>query len=292
MIGKKLNYIEVKQYIESFDYKLLSTNYINALTKLELQCPKDHIYFGVYGNFQQGIRCPECSGLKRKTLRGVKEYIESFGYELLSTEYKNSKEKLELQCPKKHIFKMSYVCFQRGQRCPECDKSKKLTLNKVKQYIENFEYKLLSTEYVNSKTKLELQCPEGHIYNVIYNSFQQGQRCPSCASVKGWSKPEKEIAEYIKQNYIGEVMENDRTQVKNYWSGKNLELDIFLPELNKAVEYNGEYWHNNDKSRWYDEMKKKQCKQKNINLLVIQEQDWYDNKPYCLNKINNFIVNL
>ena len=294
MIGKKLNYIEVKQYIESFDYKLLSTNYINALTKLELQCPKDHIYFGVYGNFQQGIRCPECSGLKRKTLRGVKEYIESFGYELLSTEYKNSKEKLELQCPKKHIFKMSYDCFQRGQRCPECANkmkgdSQRLEINNVKEYIEGFGYKLLSTEYKNVLSNLRLECLNGHKFLMRYNSFQQGQRCPKCSYINKSSKPEKEIAKYVKTIYSGKMIENDRTQVKNYWSSRNLELDIFLPELSKAIEFNGIYWHSNDKTMWCDEMKKKQCIQKGINLLVIEDKDWYNDKLCCLNKINELI---
>jgi len=71
---------------------------------------------------------------------------------------------------------------------------------------------------------------------------------------------------------------------------KKLECnDVWLPELNKAIEFNGRYWHNNDISRWYDEMKGRQCIKKGIDLLVIQEQDWYNDKPHCLNKINKLI---
>ena len=215
----------------------------------------------------------------------VKKYIESFGYILLSTEYMNNKTKLELKCPEGHIYNARYDNFQHGDRCKECAGLKKHDIDYVKKYIESFNYILLSTEYKNNKSYLKLQCPEGHIYNVIYNSFQKGRRCPKCSNSKMFSKPEKEIVEYIKTFYINKVIENDRTQILNYWTGFNLELDTWLPELNKAIEFNGMHWHNNDKSRWYDEMKVKQCIQKNIKLLVIQEQDWYDDKNKCLKTI-------
>ena len=42
---------------------------------------------------------------------------------------------------------------------------KKLTYEYVKNYIESFEgYKLLSEEYKNAHIKLQLKCPEGHIF--------------------------------------------------------------------------------------------------------------------------------
>ena len=165
--------------------------------------------------------------------------------------------------------------------------NKKYNLNTVREYIESFSYKLLSTEYINARSKLK--CPSEHIYNVKWPDFKNNHRCPECASVKGWSKPEKEIAEYVKTIYLNNIIENDRTQIKNYWTNKNLELDIWLPEIRKAIEFNGSYWHNNDKSRWYDEIKKKQCIQKGIDLLVINEQDWYDDKKLQLNNIGGFI---
>jgi len=42
---------------------------------------------------------------------------------------------------------------------------KKLTIEQVKQRVEeNVGFKLLSAEYINSKTKLEFQCPEDHTF--------------------------------------------------------------------------------------------------------------------------------
>jgi hypothetical protein len=42
--------------------------------------------------------------------------------------------------------------------------SKKLTYGFVKEQIESFGYTLLSKEYTNARTKLSIQCNEGHIY--------------------------------------------------------------------------------------------------------------------------------
>ena len=227
---------------------------------------------------------------KRLDYIDAKEYIENFSYKLLSTEYINALSKLKLQCPEGHLFKMRYGNFYTGQRCPECFGTPKKILNEIKEYIESFDYKLLSNEYIANKSKLRLQCIKGHQFLMRYNDFQQGQRCPLCKNISGGSKPEKKIVEYVKTIYSGIILENDRMQVKNYWTGKNLELDIWLPEMKKAIEYNGEYWHNNDKVKWHDEMKKKQCFKKGINILVIKEQELINDRYNIFNKIDNFIL--
>ena len=49
-MGKKLTIQYVKDYIETFDYELVSTEYKNALTKLDIKCPMGH-------NFQMTIHC-------------------------------------------------------------------------------------------------------------------------------------------------------------------------------------------------------------------------------------------
>ncbi len=76
------------------------------------------------------------------------------------------------------------------------------------------------------------------------------------------------------------VIENDRSQIINPKTGYNLELDIWIPELKKAIEYNGEYWHNNIIAEYRDSQKQLQCKNKGIDLLIIKEENWVNNKDY------------
>jgi len=58
--------------------------------------------------------------------------------------------------------------------------SKKLTLEYVKKHIEGFGYKCLFENYINSQTKLKVQCGKGHQYEVTWGNFQYGKRCQKC----------------------------------------------------------------------------------------------------------------
>lgn len=59
--------------------------------------------------------------------------------------------------------------------------AKKLTFEYVQDFIEKEGYKLISEEYVNSRSYLDVMCPEGHLYKVKFNVFQSGSRCPKCS---------------------------------------------------------------------------------------------------------------
>lgn len=226
-------------------------------------------------------------GRKKYTLVEVKEYIVNFEYELLSTEYVGVLDKLILRCPNGHIYKANFNNFQNGKRCPKCAGRYK-TQNEVKEYIESFDYELISGIYSNAHSKFELKCPDGHSFIMSWNDFQQKHRCPICKN-NGWSKPEKEIAEYVKTIYFNEVIENDRTQIINHLTGKNLELDVWLPEVNKAIEFNGIWWHSSEYSKIKDCIKRDQCFERGIDLLVIEQQDWLDDKECQLFRIRKML---
>ena len=55
----------------------------------------------------------------------------------------------------------------------------KYTIKQLNDYIFNRGYKLLSTEYKNNKSKLRFECPNNHIFEMVFNNFQQGQVCPN-----------------------------------------------------------------------------------------------------------------
>ena len=127
-----LTYEEVKEYIENINYKLLSTEYKNAKTKLLVQCDKKHEPYEVrLDSLKRGSRCPICSKIQstekhKYNYDEVKKYIESFGYKLLSTEYKTIHEKLLIQCDKGHNpYEVTYSKFKnQDRRCPHCKNSK------------------------------------------------------------------------------------------------------------------------------------------------------------------------
>ena len=183
---KKKTYDEVKDYIESYGYKLLSDNYINNSKRLYIKCPNEHIYKAKFNYFQQGNRCPYCANNIKYEYDEVKNYIESYGYKLLSDNYKNAHDIIKIKCPSGHIYETKFNYFQQGNRCPECIKNRKKTYNEVKNYIESYNYKLISGdhEYKNANSIIKVKCSQGHIYETRFTYFFNNRRCPHCAPNK------------------------------------------------------------------------------------------------------------
>lgn len=99
------------------------------------------------------------------------------------------------------------------------------------------------------------------------------------------SNLEQELLEYIKTIYNGVILENDRKILNPQ------EIDIYLPDINLAFEFNGVYWHSDKfKSKDYHKLKTDKCLNKGIRLMHIYEDDWIDKKDIVKKYIYNLIV--
>ena len=90
------------------------------------------------------------------------------------------------------------------------------------------------------------------------------------------SQAEDEIIDFIKNIYKGKILKNDREIIKPK------ELDIYIPEKNLAIEFDGLYWHSFNQKKLKNKFKFKHLKktklaeEKGINLLHIFENEWLD----------------
>lgn len=67
-----------------------------------------------------------------------------------------------------------------------------------------------------------------------------------------------------------------------------LELDLYIPEYNVALECNGTYWHSDlDKNYHYN--KSKLCEEKGIRLIHIWEHEWNNDRQKLI--LKNIILN-
>lgn len=84
------------------------------------------------------------------------------------------------------------------------------------------------------------------------------------------SEFEREVLAFVQSNYQGKIIQNTRAIIEPK------EIDIFLPEINLAIECNGSYWHSelNGKSKTYHLDKTNGCRSANITLVHIWEHDW------------------
>jgi hypothetical protein len=154
----------------------------------------------------------------------------------------------------------------------------KYTIEDLQKYAETKNGKCLSKTYQGYNFDYEWECEKKHIFfNQWGEIFSSGYWCKTC-SFSGTSKPELEILEWVQQYYPSAHSTRQIIPPK--------ELDIFIPEINVAIEYCGLYWHSEaQKEKHYHYNKMMECKKKNIRLLTIFADEW-ENR--CT-QVKNFI---
>lgn len=221
-------------------------NYINSYTNVIFTCKIHHTDFEKRpDNFLSGrAGCPECLkttfytpetlALKLKELYGDK-------YKFFDLEnYGGIKSKIKGFCKDHGYFKKRCVELVQGKGCPTCaSENRKLTLDQIKEkalklYKEELDdFSLM--EYKNTMDKVKLRClKHDKVYETTIGNYLSGHRCPSCASLV--SKPETKVKEFVES--LGYKVKNNTRSVIS-----PKELDIYIPELNKAIEFNYYFFH-------------------------------------------------
>jgi len=130
-----------------------------------------------------------------------------------------------------------------------------------------------------------------HNYNISYDLFYNRKElntviCTICNPInKNISGLEIQLQDFIKDNYTNIIL-NDRHLGK--------ELDIYVPDLKLAFEFNGLYWHNEiNKENNYHLNKTELCEEQGIQLIHIYEDDWLYKqdivKSVILNKLGKSV---
>lgn len=293
----KWNDEAIVKYIQDANYDFIcfideyngkKYNKIGARRRLRIKC-KNHnheAYDVTFRKFLEGNRCNKCKIENEKlNFDYIKEYIESFNYKLLSTkeEYTNNHSNILIQCDKQHEpYYVSFSNFKNNNsRCPHCCYNKKFSYNEVKNYIESFNYRLLSNEYNGTHDYLLVQCNNFHKpYKVTFNNFKKGNRCPHCNII---SKGELKIEEILTNKNI--LFEKQKT-FNDCKSIRKLPFDFYIIEKNILVEYDGEFHYQISRydngfdkfvgMKIRDTIKTKYCKDNNIKLIRIPYWE-YDN---------------
>lgn len=205
------------------------------------------------------FKCQECESKAEASLRQFKE--------------RGKNELLCQQCETKRKFMQKYG-VDNVFKSPEFIKKNKennLNKNKISEICEENNIELLE-EYngvhENGKWKYySVKCEKCETIFKTYFYERARNCCPVCYP-KTSSIGEEEVKKFIRQNYSGKILFNDRTVL----NGK--ELDIYLPDLKIAFEYDGAYWHNNVNNYF----KFEECRKQGIRLIHIIENTWIQKK--------------
>ena len=269
----------------------LSKEYKKRTNKLKWRCGCGHIWESALANIVTGHWCRICS-IKRNSNKQKSSISEcnliakTKNGICVSKEYTNDRIKLLWKCENNHTWEATPNNIKHGYWCSYCFGNKKLTLQHCQNLAIIRNGQCLSVEYKNAHTKLLWCCKVGHEWWAEYNSVKYGTWCPKCMSFI--SKAQNEICELLKLVYSFDIILNDTQTIKPY------DLDIYIPFLKIAIEYDGEYWHFSDwaiKQGSLNRMKRKDkiCLEKGIKLLRIREKDFLNDKITEFNKIRYIV---
>jgi len=284
---KKYSYKEVYKSFNDEGYTLLTTEYeYNKFNPtLKYECPNNHIGYTDIGHwFSRQQRCGKCSKTAPLTYNFIKSSLEEQQYQLL--EFKNSKENIIYLCPKGHKGDILWEHWKRGHRCATCANNEKITIDKIINSLSIEFYKYIEGDIDNSRSFFTVKCPKDHMYKTCWNYWNNGSRCPQCNNESTSSKGEKELSDFIESLNI-DILRNDRTLLDN-----RLELDIYIPSKNLAIEYCGIYWHSEiHKDKDYHLNKLNMCISKGIDLITIFEDEWLYKKDIVKHRLS-YILNI
>ena len=252
--------------------------------------------------------CPKCGKenaakirslkLHDFTSRSIKEHGDLYSYE--NVILTNGSSYVDIFCNKcKKYFTQEAKIHMAGSGCTICYHEKSaleraLTteefIYKSQQVHGIYKYDYSMTKYINSRTKVKIKCNDcNYIFKSIPSDHMgKASGCPKCANLI--SNPEKEIVKFIKSLNIV-VEEGTRKIIQNPNNGRKWELDIFLPEHNIAIEFNGIYFHSTARKSNINFHKEKTyaCLEKGIFLLHIFEDDFNAKKDLIFARIQQLI---
>ncbi|MDE5889115.1 MAG: hypothetical protein K2H20_03750, partial [Bacilli bacterium] len=267
---------------EKYDYS--KVNYVDSKTKVCIICKEHGDFLIKPNNHLNGNGCSECGILKRtqKITSNLVEFIEKARkvhgdkYDYTKVVYTNNHTKVCIICPEHGEFWQEPNYHLCGQGCPECGKLK--SIKNRKQTNEEFlekarkvhgdKYDLSEICYTHVNTPIEIICLKHGKFKQYPYRFLNGNGCPQCAKEKRSSIYEDEIYNYLL--IYNNIDKCNRKLINPY------ELDLFIPDKQVAIEFDGLFWHNeyNQSDKNYHLTKTNLCKEKGIRLIHIFEDEW------------------
>ena len=276
------------QLLKEWDYEKNGNIDANTVARGSIKkywwvCSKGHHWEAMPLHRSRGSGCPFCSG--RKPIKGVNdlktvspdlasEWHPTLNEGTLPDEVKPNSSRIVWwrckNCGNEYESKISHR--YRGSGCPYCASKK---VDEGKNDLES-QFPTLATEWhptkngtllpsqvtTGSRRRVWWFCKKGHEWKTaVHNRTSRNQGCPFCSHSGQTSFPEQAVLFYLKKTH---------KNVISRYKIQNVEIDIFLPDNNIGVEYDGVFYHRNREK--HDEEKNMLCKAQGIRLIRIREE--------------------
>lgn len=282
-------------------YEIDWSTFVDGSSKITAHC-KDHGIFKIsLSQLYNGQKCAKCgreqanksSSISLKEAKQRKKEKHGDTLEVLNwDEYKNTKSRLFIKC-KKHnfVFDKTASDFFQGKGCPKCGResaARKIRMNNNEflekaNVVHNYKYTYPEKIKGSNKSSVKIICSKHGPFLQRINDHLNGAGCSSCSRLSTKAVEEIKI-ELDKYNIY--YLENDKTVLGGP------ELDLYFPEHNFAIEYNGLYFHNEGhnhntvgKDKKYHLAKTDGCNEKGIELFHVFEDEYQNNSEVIIKRI-------
>ena len=290
--GKILPYSRIKNKSKycSYECKFKNKDYLNYLktvdhSKAQIQQKRKQTFLKKYG-------VENISQLEQIKKKKCQTQMKNFGvsYSFQSKELKQkSKQTMQQKYGVDHISQVEEIKNQKHiKRC-------KLEYKKLQKYKDYVIPLFTLEEYIEGKQKKWkcVKCGKEFIQNILYTTghIKGLYWCPRCwncyPQTFGQSHQEEQIFNYIKTFYNGQILRHDRSIITPK------ELDIVLPQLKIAIEFDGAYWHSIGLrvGKDYHKEKTEKCLQKGYRLIHIFDYEWIKKQQIIKQKLKSIICN-
>lgn len=274
------------ELLSSWDYKKNTVNPSSIPSSYSKSifwvCSKGHSWKTSISNRIKQGGCPYCRG--RKIWPGFNDLATLYPDLLREWDYQKNTVKPDTVapanakkywwlCPKGHSYEAAVSSRTRLKTgCPYCANQKLLkgfndfeTLYPdlaLEWDYEKNEGKKPSDYISGSETYAWWKCRKGHSWHTMISTRVSGTGCPTCAKEYKTSVPEQAVFYYCSKYYSDAV-----NRYQPDWLGRS-ELDVYIPSLCTAIEYDGRVWHKDVEK---DIQKNKLCTENGIRVLRIRE---------------------
>jgi very-short-patch-repair endonuclease len=274
-------FIEKAKKVHGDKYTYDNVDYKGTNILVDITCPKHGDFPQKPGGHLLGNGCPKCRYETRRL--NIDEFIEKAKkvhgdkYTYDNVDYKNSRELVNITCPKHGDFSIVANSHLRGLGCRDCYLENRLSntdefIERAKKVHGN-KYTYDNVDYKSSDIPVDITCPKHGDFLQKPGNHLSGQGCPGCLESKG----ELMIAKLLNTLEIQFVRQKKFDDCRGFC--KTLKFDFYLPEFNAVIEYDGLQHYEPVKrfggeekfktQKIYDEIKNKYCKDNGIKMIRI-----------------------
>lgn len=267
-----------------YDYS--QVQYAGVDAPVTIICPEHGPFQQIAYDHTKGRGCIPCGLTKCAdgNRRSLDEFIrrarafhgDRFDYS--RSVYVNSTTPIEITCPEHGSFWQVPQDHITRYGCVACAGLKPITQDEFLERaraVHGERYCYSNVVWLGRQQNVQIICPDHGAFEQTPKSHLRGAGCHQCARESTSSKGERELAQWLQLLGL-DVRRNDRDTLGG------LEMDIYLPGRQLAIEYNGRYWHHDGRMQHprLHEYKARRANECGIQLLTVWDFDWHERQDF------------